>query len=74
MERFILPRVILTIPIDINGNKLDVRVKIVKDIAGRITNVKPEFEDVKMAATKCKMPLKRAIDLINTEVMKKLEG
>ena len=74
VERFILPRAILTVPIDINGNKLDVRVKIVKDIAGRITNVKPEFEDVKMAATKCKMPLKRAIDLINTEVMKKLEG
>jgi uncharacterized protein (TIGR00299 family) protein len=74
VERFILPRTMLTVPININNNELDVRVKIVKDSAGRITNVKPEFEDVKTVATKCKMPLKQAMDLVSTEVMKKLRG
>ena len=74
VERFILPRTMLTVPININDNELDVRVKIVKDSAGRITNVKPEFEDVKTVATKCKMPLKQAMDLVSMEVMKKLRG
>ncbi len=49
--------------VDINGNILNVRVKIVKDSAGRITNVKPEFEDIKVIATKCQMPVKMAMDL-----------
>ena len=54
VERIILPRGILTMPVNINGNILDVRVKIVKDSAGRIKNVKPEFEDIKVIATKAK--------------------
>src|ERR671912_668341 len=72
VERIVLPRSILTMSVNINGNILDVRVKIVKDSAGRITNVKPEFEDVKMIATKCQMPVKRAMDQVRSEVMKKL--
>ncbi|MBD0300389.1 MAG: nickel pincer cofactor biosynthesis protein LarC, partial [Nitrososphaera sp.] len=72
VERIVLPRSILTMSVNINGNILDVRVKIVKDSAGRITNVKPEFEDVKMIATKCQMPVKSAMDQVRSEVMKKL--
>ncbi|HET6780130.1 MAG TPA: nickel pincer cofactor biosynthesis protein LarC, partial [Nitrososphaera sp.] len=56
VERFVLPRAILTVPVDINGNIFNVHVKIVKDSAGRITNAKPEFEDIKMIATRCQMP------------------
>ena len=74
VERFVLPRSILTVPVDINGNALNVHVKIVKDSAGRIKNAKPEFEDIKLIATKCQIPVKRAMDLVSTEVMKKLEG
>jgi pyridinium-3,5-bisthiocarboxylic acid mononucleotide nickel chelatase len=74
VERFVLPRSIVTVPVDINGNALNVHVKIVKDSAGRIKNAKPEFEDIKIIATKCQMPVKRAMDLVRTEVMKKLEG
>jgi uncharacterized protein (DUF111 family) len=51
-----------------------VHIKIVKDSAGRITNVKPEFEDIKVIATKCQMPVKRAMDQVRAEVMKKLGG
>jgi pyridinium-3,5-bisthiocarboxylic acid mononucleotide nickel chelatase len=74
VERFVLPRAILTVPVDINGNILNVHVKIIKDSAGRITNAKPEFEDIKMIATRCQMPVKRAMDLVSIEVMKKLGG
>lgn len=72
VERIVLPRGILTMSVNINGNILDVRVKIVKDSAGRITNVKPEFEDIKMIATECQIPVKRAMDQVRSEVMKKL--
>jgi uncharacterized protein (TIGR00299 family) protein len=72
VERIVLPRSILAMSVNINGNILDVRVKIVKDSDGRITNVKPEFEDIKMIATKYQIPLKRAMDQIRSEVMKKL--
>src|SRR5919197_1149810 len=72
VERFVLPRAIVTIPVDINGNILNVHVKIVKDSAGRITNVKPEFEDIKIIATRCQMPVKQVMDLVSAEVMKKL--
>jgi pyridinium-3,5-bisthiocarboxylic acid mononucleotide nickel chelatase len=74
VERFVLPRAILTVPVDINGNILNVHVKIIKDSAGRITNAKPEFEDIKMIATRCQMPVKRAMDLVSIEVMRKLGG
>jgi uncharacterized protein (DUF111 family) len=72
VERIVLPRRILTMSVNVNGNTLDVHVKIVKDSAGRITNVKPEFEDIKMIATKCQIPVKRAMDQVRSEVMKKL--
>jgi uncharacterized protein (DUF111 family) len=72
VERIVLPRRILTMSVNVNGNILDVHVKIVKDSAGRITNVKPEFEDIKMIATKCQIPVKRAMDQVRSEVMKKL--
>ena len=74
VERIVLPRAIKTVSVDINDNIFDVRVKIVKDSVGRITNVKPEFEDIKVIATKCQMPVKMAMDQVRAEVMKKLGG
>jgi uncharacterized protein (TIGR00299 family) protein len=74
VERIVLPRGTLTMSVNINGNVLDVRVKIVKDSSGQITNVKPEFEDIKVIATKCQMPVKRAMDQVKAEVIKKLKG
>src|SRR5215207_4412974 len=74
VERIVLPRAIMTVSVDINGNIFAVHIKIVKDSAGRITNVKPEFEDIKVIATKCQMPVKRAMDQVRAEVMKKLGG
>ena len=74
VERIVLPRDIVTMSVNINGNVLDVRVKIVKDSSGQITNVKPEFEDIKVIATKCQIPVKKAMDQVKAEVIKKLGG
>ncbi|MDP9462369.1 MAG: nickel pincer cofactor biosynthesis protein LarC [Thermoproteota archaeon] len=74
VERIVLPRDVVTMSVNINGNVLDVRVKIVKDSSGQVTNVKPEFEDIKVIATKCQIPVKKAMDQVKAEVIKKLGG
>ncbi len=74
VERIVLPRDIVTMSVNIDGNVLDVRVKIVKDSSGQVTNVKPEFEDIKVIATKCQIPVKKAMDQVKAEVIKKLGG
>jgi pyridinium-3,5-bisthiocarboxylic acid mononucleotide nickel chelatase len=72
VERFVLPRAILTVPVSINGNTFNVHVKVAKDSAGRVTNVKPEFDDVRIIASKCQMPVKKAMELVSAEVMQKI--
>lgn len=72
VERFILPRAILTVPVSINGNTFNVHVKVARDSAGRVTNVKPEFEDIKIIASRCQMPVKKVMELVNAEVMQKM--
>ena len=74
VERYVLPRVVLTVPLDINGITFSVHVKVAKDSADRVTNVKAEFEDVRQIASKCQIPVKRAMELVNAEVMKKVGG
>jgi uncharacterized protein (DUF111 family) len=51
-----------------------VHVKVVKDSAGKITNAKPEFEDIKIIAARCQMPVKRAMEFVNAQVMKNIGG
>ncbi|HEY3094739.1 MAG TPA: nickel pincer cofactor biosynthesis protein LarC [Nitrososphaera sp.] len=74
VERYVLPRAILTVPVNISGSTFNVHVKMVKDRAGKVTNAKPEFEDVKIIASRCHMPVRRAMELVNAEVIKKTGG
>ena len=74
VERYVLPRAILTVPVDVNGSTFSVHVKVAKDPAGKITNAKPEFEDIKIIAAKCQIPVKKAMELINAQVMKNMGG
>ena len=74
VERYVLPRAMLTVPVDVNGTTFNVHVKVIKDRAGRVTNAKPEFEDVRIIASKCHMPVKRAMELVNAKVMRKIGG
>ena len=72
VERYVLPRTTLTVPVDVNGSTFNVHVKVVKDSAGKITNAKPEFEDIRIIAARCQMPVKRAMELVNAQVMKNI--
>jgi pyridinium-3,5-bisthiocarboxylic acid mononucleotide nickel chelatase len=74
VERYVLPRAILTVPVDLNESTFNVHVKVVKDSAGKITNAKPEFEDIKIIAARCQMSVKRAMELVNAQVMKNIGG
>ncbi len=73
VERFVLPRAVLTVPINIKGSTFYVHVKVAKDSTiGKIINVKPEFEDVKTIASKCQISVKRAMELVSAEIMQKV--
>ncbi|HZC88917.1 MAG TPA: nickel insertion protein, partial [Nitrososphaera sp.] len=73
VERFVLPRSVLTVPVNIKGTTFNVRVKVAKNSGGRIiTHVKPEFEDVRMIASRCQISVKRAMELVSAEVMQKV--
>ena len=72
VERYILPRAVITTQVEIDGVAFDVHVKVVRNSAGKVTNAKPEFDDIKIIAARCKIPVKRAMELVNAEVMKKI--
>ncbi len=65
MERYILARFNLLVPIEIEKENFVINVKISKRSNGEITNIKPEFEDIKKIADKLNYPLKRTKEIVN---------
>ena len=74
LHRFVLPRRILTIPLDINDKHFNVHVKIAKDTMGNTISIKPEFEDIKLIASELEIPFKRTMDLVTSKALQRLEG
>jgi pyridinium-3,5-bisthiocarboxylic acid mononucleotide nickel chelatase len=74
LNRFVLPRTLLNVPLDIDDKRFNVHVKIAKDTIGNTIAIKPEFEDVKLIASQLRMPLKRTMDLIMSKALLRLEG
>jgi uncharacterized protein (TIGR00299 family) protein len=73
VERYILPRAMLTVPVKIDGNTFHVHVKVAKNPAtGRIINVKPEFEDIRIIASRSQMAVKKVQELVSAQVMQRL--
>lgn len=73
VERYILPRTIVTVPVTIGENVFNVHVKVAKDSStGRISSVKPEFEDVKIIASRCQMPVKRTLELVTAQILQRV--
>jgi len=64
-ERYILARFNLLVPIEIEKQSFIINVKISKNSNGEITNIKPEYEDIKRISDKINYPLKRTIDIVN---------
>ncbi len=73
VERYILPRTILTVPVNIGGNTFNVHVKVARSSAtGRITSAKPEFEDIKIIASRSQMAVKKVLELVSAQVVQRL--
>jgi pyridinium-3,5-bisthiocarboxylic acid mononucleotide nickel chelatase len=51
-----------------------VRVKISKDHDGKITHVKPEFDDVKQISEKMKIPYRRSSEIVQKQVMESINN
>lgn len=71
VERVILPREIITMPVQVAGKTFNVHVKVAKDASGNVRGAKPEFEDIKIIATRCNMPAKRVAELVGAQVAQK---
>ncbi len=71
MERYIIPRFNLLVPIEIEKESHVINVKISKDPEGNILNIKPEFEDIKKISEKLNYPLKRTIEIVNNLISQK---
>ena len=65
IERYILDRFNLIVPIEIQEENFIVNIKISKDSNGKIINIKPEFEDIKKIAEKLNYPFKRTNEIVN---------
>jgi uncharacterized protein (TIGR00299 family) protein len=74
LQRFVLPRTLLNVQIDIENKQFNLHVKVAKDTAGKTISIKPEFEEVKFIALQLEMPFKRTMDLVTAKVLRKLEG
>jgi uncharacterized protein (TIGR00299 family) protein len=70
-SRYIVPRIVLSVPVSIKGEEFVVRVKVVKE-QDVIVYAKPEYEDVKNVAMKLNMPFRIASVMIQQAVMDKL--
>jgi uncharacterized protein (TIGR00299 family) protein len=72
IQRFILPRSIVMVPINIRDKNFNIHVKIAKDTSGKTINIKPEFEDIKLIASRVGISVKRAMELATAEVVQRL--
>ena len=61
-ERRVLLRETVPVEVLIDGMRVNVRVKVSKDMKGSIIQIKPEYEDLKEIAEKTRRPLRRAQD------------
>jgi uncharacterized protein (DUF111 family) len=72
IERFILPRSIVTIPVNIHENRFNIHVKVAKDTSGNTISIKPEFEDIRLIASRLGISVKRTIELATAQVVQRL--
>ncbi|MDP9197000.1 MAG: nickel pincer cofactor biosynthesis protein LarC [Thermoproteota archaeon] len=71
-NRSTIVRSTVTVPVSISKEYFDVRVKVSKDHDGKITHVKPEFDDVKLISEKMKIPYRRSCEMVQEQVMESI--
>ncbi|MFQ5969084.1 MAG: nickel pincer cofactor biosynthesis protein LarC [Nitrososphaerales archaeon] len=70
-SRYVVPRVVLSVPVSIRGEEFVIRVKVVKE-QDKILYAKPEYDDVKNVAAKLNIPYRIASSMINQAILEKL--
>ena len=70
--RFVLPRSIITVPINIGDNSYRVQVKVAKDSHNTIINAKAEYEDIKSISSRLRLPLRIVMEQVNSQVASKI--
>jgi hypothetical protein len=71
-ERFVVPRTIVSIPIQLNEKNYNVRCKIMRE-KNTVKSFKVESDDIKLIADSINQPFKKAEELIRIAVKEKLE-
>ncbi|MEM2855740.1 MAG: nickel pincer cofactor biosynthesis protein LarC [Candidatus Nitrosocaldaceae archaeon] len=72
VERYILMRSILSMPVTINGEEFIVRVKVARE-GEKIVNIKPEYDDLKLIANRLGLSLSLARALVDKEILSKFK-
>ncbi|MDP9197577.1 MAG: nickel pincer cofactor biosynthesis protein LarC [Thermoproteota archaeon] len=68
-NRLSVERSTVTVPVSIRKQSFDVRVKVSKNHEGKITHMKPEFDDVKTISEKMKIPYKRSSEIVQKQII-----
>ena len=62
----------MPIEVVIDGVRMNVRMKVSKDMKGYVVQIKPEYEDVREIAEKTGRPLRRVSEIIEAQARKLL--
>jgi len=73
-ERRILLRDVTPIEVVVDGVRVNVRVKVSKDMKGSIIQIKPEYEDLREIAEKTHKPLRHISEIVEIQARKLLLG
>ena len=71
VNRVTTSRSFITMPITVEGEKFEIKVKISKDGDGSIRTIKPEYDDIRSISAKVNVPYKRVFDIAYSELMRK---
>ena len=72
IERIVLSRNKLTIPISIGSKRYMINIKIAKDKDERIVTWKPEFDEIKRISSELNLPFKKINEEITYQITKKI--
>lgn len=71
INRIIVPRSLVRLPISIQNRKFEVNVKIAKSTGGKINSMKPESDDIRKISRSLKLPYKKIFDIVRQELIRK---
>jgi uncharacterized protein (TIGR00299 family) protein len=71
INRIIVPRSVVTVPISIQNRKFEVKVKISKSTGGMINSMKPESDDIRKISRTLRISYKKIFDIVHQELTRK---